>query len=66
MLSFWNWIDISSVKNFSGITIFELPCYSPELNLIEILWWFLKYKWIDKMLTLVGKLLSHLLKKLCN
>jgi transposase len=30
-----------------GITIFELPPYSPELNLIEILWRFMKYQWID-------------------
>ena len=30
-----------------GITIFELPTYSPELNLIEILWRFIKYEWID-------------------
>jgi len=27
-----------------GITIFELPSYSPELNLIEILWRFIKYQ----------------------
>lgn len=30
-----------------GITIFELPSYSPELNLIEILWRFMKYEWIE-------------------
>ena len=30
-----------------GLTIFELPAYSPELNLIEILWRFIKYEWID-------------------
>jgi transposase len=30
-----------------GITIFELPPYSPELNLIEILWRFIKYQWIE-------------------
>lgn len=29
-----------------NITIFELPSYSPELNLIEILWRFIKYEWI--------------------
>lgn len=28
------------------ITFFELPSYSPELNLIEILWRFIKYEWI--------------------
>lgn len=30
-----------------GITIFELPAYSPQLNLIEILWRFMKYQWIE-------------------
>jgi len=30
-----------------GITIFELPPYSPQLNLIEILWRFIKYQWIE-------------------
>lgn len=30
-----------------NIEIFELPSYSPELNLIEILWRFIKYEWID-------------------
>ena len=30
-----------------GITIFELPSYSPELNLIEILWRFIKYECIE-------------------
>jgi len=30
-----------------GITIFALPSYSPELNLIEILWRFIKYQWIE-------------------
>jgi transposase len=29
------------------IELFELPSYSPELNLIEILWRFIKYEWID-------------------
>lgn len=27
--------------------IFEFPSYSPELNLIEILWRFIKYEWIE-------------------
>lgn len=30
-----------------GITIFQLPSYSPQLNLIEILWRFIKYQWIE-------------------
>ena len=29
------------------LTIFQLPSYSPQLNLIEILWRFVKYEWID-------------------
>lgn len=29
-----------------GLYIFELPSYSPELNLIEILWRFMKYQWL--------------------
>jgi transposase len=29
-----------------NLTIFELPTYSPHLNLIEILWRFMKYEWI--------------------
>jgi len=30
-----------------NIEIFELPSYSPHLNLIEILWRFIKYEWIE-------------------
>ncbi|MGB7414039.1 MAG: IS630 family transposase [Thermosynechococcaceae cyanobacterium] len=30
-----------------NIEIFELPCYSPQLNLIEILWRFIKYQWLE-------------------
>lgn len=30
-----------------GIYLFELPTYSPELNLIEILWRFMKYDWLE-------------------
>ncbi len=30
-----------------GITIFELPSYSPELNLIEIFWRFIKYQGME-------------------
>jgi transposase len=40
-------LDKMSEWKERGITIFELPSYSPELNLIEILWRFMKYEWID-------------------
>jgi transposase len=30
-----------------GLTIFFLPTYSPELNIIEILWRFIKYSWLE-------------------
>ncbi|SKB15910.1 transposase (fragment) [Planktothrix sp. PCC 11201] len=30
-----------------NLKIFWLPTYSPKLNLIEILWKFIKYEWIE-------------------
>ena len=30
-----------------GLYLFELPSYSPELNLIEIVWRFMKYDWLE-------------------
>ena len=30
-----------------GLEIFFLPTYSPHLNIIEILWHFIKYKWLE-------------------
>ena len=30
-----------------GLLVFYLPEYSPELNLIEILWRFMKYQWME-------------------
>jgi transposase len=30
-----------------GLRIFFLPSYSPQLNLIEILWRFIKDKWLE-------------------
>lgn len=40
---------IDKIEEWSerGITIFQLPSYSPELNLIEKLWRFIKYQWIE-------------------
>ena len=30
-----------------GLTLMYLPPYSPQLNIIEILWKFMKYYWIE-------------------
>ena len=30
-----------------GLEIFFLPTYSPHVNVIEILWRFIKYKWLE-------------------
>jgi transposase len=30
-----------------NLEIFWLPAYSPKLNLIEILWRFIKYEWVE-------------------
>lgn len=40
----WDKIEEWQERN---LTIFVLPAYSPELNLIEILWRFIKYEWIE-------------------
>lgn len=39
-----NKLEEWALKN---LEIFGLPPYSPELNLIEILWKFMKYEWIE-------------------
>lgn len=41
---FWNKEDEWKEK---GVEIFFLPSYSPHLNLIEILWRFIKYEWLE-------------------
>ncbi|MBO1060326.1 MAG: hypothetical protein HEQ14_05155 [Aphanizomenon flos-aquae CP01] len=33
--------------NQKNLQIFWLPSYSPQLNLIEILWRFMKYEWVE-------------------
>ncbi len=30
-----------------GLDIFFLPTYSPQLNILEIFWRFIKYKWLE-------------------
>lgn len=50
-----------------NLEIFWLPTYSPKLNLIEILWKFLKYEWIEvdaydnqkKLITYLKKVLDN-------
>ncbi len=39
--------------------IFWLPTYSPQLNLIEILWRFMKYEWIEAQAYTSWKHLTH-------
>lgn len=39
-------LDKLEVWKEKGLIIFFLPTYSPELNIIEILWRFIKYKWL--------------------
>jgi len=38
--NFYRWAN-------KGLTLLYLPPYSPQLNIIEILWRFMKYVWID-------------------
>jgi transposase len=40
-------LDKQSEWEEKGLTIFFLPTYSPELNVIEILWRFIKYQWME-------------------
>jgi len=40
----WNKEEEWALK---GLEIFFLPTYSPELNIIEILWRFIKYQWLE-------------------
>ncbi|MEA5470575.1 IS630 family transposase [Spirulina sp. 06S082] len=42
----WVWNKEEEWKE-KGLHIFFLPNYSPHLNIIEILWRFMKYKWLD-------------------
>ena len=50
-----------------GVYIFWLPTYSPHLNLIEILWRFMKYEWIElNAYESLEKLLEYIEKVLKN
>jgi transposase len=39
--------ETSLLLKRKGLEIFFLPTYSPQLNLIEILWRFIKYQWLE-------------------
>lgn len=49
-----------------GLEIFWLPTYSPKLNLIELLWKFIKYEWIEIDAYESQKNLVKYLKKVLN
>jgi hypothetical protein len=50
-----------------NVEIFYLPPYAPELNIIEILWRFMKYEWIElwayKSWTNMVEYVENILKK---
>ena len=45
----WRWVAIDKIEEWleRNITFFVLPSYSPQLDLIEILWPLIKYEWIE-------------------
>ncbi len=50
-----------------GLEFFALPPYSPQLNIIEILWRFMKYEWIDfKAYTTWENLLAYVEEIIIN
>ena len=49
-----------------GLYLLYLPPYSPELNLIEILWREMKYRWVDIEALLSFDTLSVHIKKLLD
>ena len=49
-----------------GLYLLYLPPYSPELNLIEILWREMKYRWVDIEALLSFDTLSVYIKKLLD
>ncbi len=58
-----NKLDEWKQKN---LEIFWLPTYSPKLNLIEILWKFIKYEWIEVDAYNSWKALMKYLKKVLD
>ena len=58
----------SKIKQWqeNDLFIFLLPPYSPKLNKIEIIWRFIKYKWLDFDTFLNFNNLKERLKKVIN
>ena len=50
----------------NGLTVKYLPTYSPELNLIEIVWRFIKYNWLPLSAYLSFKNLKKELQKVLD
>jgi transposase len=50
----------------SGLTVKYLPTYSPELNIIEIVWRFIKYSWLPLSAYLSFKNLKKELQKVLD
>lgn len=61
-----NFIDKLEEWKQKSLEIFWLPTYSPKLNLIEILWKFIKYEWIDIEAYSSQKSLVKYLKKVLD
>lgn len=49
-----------------GLTLLYLPPYSPELNIIETLWRFMKYIWIEHSAYLSRDNLLKYIHKICS
>jgi len=49
-----------------GLTVFYLPPYSPQLNIIETLWRFMKYTWIEYKAYLSFDNLKQYIQKIFN
>lgn len=47
-----------------GLYLFELPTASPELNLIEIVWRFMKYQWMETQAYESWQNLTHHIEKM--
>ena len=49
-----------------GLTLFYLPPYSPQLNIIETLWRFMKYIWIEHTAYFSWDNLLQYIQKVCS